>query len=81
MNSTCAKLFHNCRKRLMGASAKVEQQDEPLFAALAKTAKPRISELNAEELAITAWAFTKAEQQDAALFAALLDAVKQRHDE
>ena len=46
------------------------RQDDELFAALARAALARVSELNAQQLANTAWAFAKAGQSDDKLFAA-----------
>ena len=42
------------------AFAKAEQQDEALFAALAKAMPPSLGELNARELVNSAWAFGEA---------------------
>merc|ERR1712224_430242 len=60
------------------AFATAGQLDELLFAALAKQAKQRLGEFNAQELANTAWAFATAGQLDELLFAALAKQAKQR---
>ena len=49
-----------------------------MFAALAKEAKQRLGEFNAQGLANTAWAFATEGQADAALFEALAMGAKQR---
>ncbi len=55
--------------------------DEALFAALARTAGPRLSEFTAQELANTAWAFATAGQADEPLFVAFAKAVELRLDQ
>ena len=54
--------------------------DEALFAALARTAEPRLEEFNAQYFANTAWAFAAVGQLDVALFAALARAAELRLD-
>ena len=49
-----------------------------LFAALAKQAKQRLGEFNAQEFANTAWAFVTVGRLDEMLFAALAKQAKQR---
>ena len=55
--------------------------DEPLFAALARAAGPRLREFNTQNLANTAWSFATAGERDEVLFAALSKAAESRLSE
>ena len=57
------------------AFAKVGQQDEQLFKALAKMAEPRLDQFNVQDLANMAWAFANVGQQDEQLFKAFRKAL------
>merc|ERR1712046_54495 len=54
----------------MGAFATLGQQDENLFAALAREAELQMSEFDVQSIANTAWAFATLRQLDQKLFAA-----------
>merc|ERR1739848_856654 len=62
----------------MGAFAKAGWPDAQLFAVLARVAEERMGDLNAQNLAGTAWAFGTAGQSDVKLFTALARAAAQR---
>ena len=53
------------------ALARLGQQDEQLFKALARMAERRLDTFNAQDLANTAWAFATVGQIDEQLFKAL----------
>merc|ERR1712224_919247 len=59
------------------AFATAGQLDAPLFAALARAAEQRMSDLNPQEPANMAWAFATVCQSDALLFAALARTAEQ----
>ena len=52
-----------------------------LFAALARAAERRLSELSAQDVANAAWAFATANHRDEKLFAALARAAERRLSE
>ena len=60
------------------AFATLGQWDQKLFAALARAAQLRMSEFNAQTLAIMAWALAKLGQSDHKMFAALARAAQLR---
>ena len=46
------------------AFAKVSQQDEQLFKALARMAEQRLDKFTAQDFGMTTWAFAEVSQQD-----------------
>ena len=60
------------------ALATGSSSDAQVFAALARAAELRLSDLNVQALANTAWAFATVSQQDTLLFAVLARAVELR---
>ena len=56
-------------------------RDGKLFAVLAMAAERRLSELNAQNVTNTAWAFATANRRDAKIFAALAIAAERRLSE